>query len=113
MLVKVRPRRDAAREGASGIDAELLQVPVHLLPCLGELGLEVADFVLHGLKIDFGLERLDVARNVEVEAIVGDLLERRLMGIAFDHRPAAIGVDVLVGQPVLLLPPIRNCGWRR
>jgi hypothetical protein len=46
------------REGASDIDAQLLQVEIHLFARLGQLIFEVADFILHRLKIDLllGLE---------------------------------------------------------
>ena len=53
------------------MDAELIQIKVHLVARLCELAFQVADFVLYGLKIDLRLrlEGIYVAGKIEIEAI--------------------------------------------
>src|SRR3954452_19080337 len=110
---KVRPRREIEREGDSDIYAELSQINVHFLPRLSKLHFEVTDFVLYCLKIDLrlGLERIYIARNVQIKAVGFDILERRVAGIAVDLGAVAIDFDnlshILVGEPILLLARLK------
>src|SRR5258707_14051780 len=107
--MSVRPGRKGGGNGASDIDAQLLQIEVHLFSRLGELLVEIADFILHGLKVDFGLglKGIDVARDIEIEAIGFDVFESRLVRVALAFRPRAIAfndfVYVRIAQAVLLL----------
>lgn len=59
------------------IDAELLKIARHLFLHLGQLSFERDDLLLYGSDVDlgFGLEGIDVARDVEIESVLLDLLE--------------------------------------
>src|ERR1700733_3269753 len=93
----------------SDIDAEFLEIAVHLRAVFVKLALQIPDFVLHRLDIDFGfrLERVYVPRDGQVEAGLLDFLQRRARREALDLQPSFADAhdlgDVAVAKMVLLL----------
>ncbi|MEY4569875.1 MAG: hypothetical protein RLZZ398_1314 [Verrucomicrobiota bacterium] len=55
---------------------EVFEVIGHVNSDGGELGFEGGDFLFHGTEVDFSLlfEGVHVARDVEVEVVVGEFL---------------------------------------
>ena len=88
---------------------QLLQVSLHLRPHGGEFGFEAGDVGLHGVEVDLGLffEGIDVAGDVEIKIVVGDLLRGGAVGVFFHGLEGLIRVhdllDVLVGEQALVL----------
>lgn len=79
----------------------------HFRPDGGELGFKAGDFLFHHLEIDFLLlKRIDVARDVEVEVVVGEFLRSGAVGVFLDGFEDAVGggdlAEVLAGEDVLV-----------
>jgi hypothetical protein len=64
---------------------------------LGKLAFEIADFILDGLEVDFrlGLERIHIARDVQVEVVGYDFLKTCLVGIPLPVLTGAVRLDNL------------------
>ncbi len=93
----------------SDIDPKLLQMTAHLDPQLGKLGLERVDLLLDRGDVDFfrRFECIDVTRDVEVEVVLRDLVDRYCARIALDIFSRAMCrdnlPDVLVEELILVL----------
>jgi len=61
---------------SSDIDPKLLQVTGHFAPDFRQLGFDLDDLLLESGHVDLflGLERIDVAGDVEVEVVLFNLL---------------------------------------
>lgn len=96
--------------------SEFFEVVGHFAPDGGELGFQGGDFLFHGVEVDFGLllEGIDVARDVEVEVVVGEFLRGGAVGVFLDGLEGLVGGDdffeVLVGEDVLVFRILELAG---
>ena len=76
------------------------------------MGFEAGDFLFHRFEIDFVLflEGIDVARDVEVEVIVGEFLRGGAVGVFIDGFEGAVGGGDL-GEMLAGENGVRPDGW--
>ena len=74
--------------------AEILQIASHAPAHLGQFGLDTDDLLLQRGDVDFflRLEGIDVAGEVEVEVVLGDLVQAGAVGVFVDFGTGGVGL---------------------
>lgn len=94
--------------GIVGLESQFLEIAVHFLADGDEFSFQLGDLGFDGHEVDLGLflERIDVARDVEVVVVVGDLLRGGAVGVFIDGLERGVGggdlFEVGLGEEVLV-----------